>query len=164
MLELAIKHQTKLNEKFLNLCSSGSNYLKYYIIDDWCDYNIKISDSSWDKLQYVSVDKEGNVLGYIKADVGRPTRILNNFALVNLTGKANLTFSKDILNFIDLCFKERKFIKMEFNVIVGNPAEKIYDKFIKKCGGSVVGTLHKSSMLHDGKYYDKKLYEILREE
>jgi hypothetical protein len=49
-------------------------------------------------------------------------------------------------------------------VVVGNPAERLYDRVINKYGGRIVGIKEKSTKLIDGLYYDVKLYEIFKED
>ena len=67
--------------------------------------------------------------------------------------------------FRKIWFKEKyNFRKLNFYVIAGNPAEKAYDKMIKRYGGRVVGYRRKNTRLFDGKYYDEKLYEVMRED
>ena len=68
------------------------------------------------------------------------------------------------LTFIVHLLKERRFYKMNWSVIVGNPAERMYDKFIAKHGGRVVGTYRRDTLLCDGEFYDRKAYELLSEE
>ena len=40
----------------------------------------------------------------------------------------------------------------------------MYDKFISKYGGRIVGIKQKDTMLFDGKLYDTKMYEIFTED
>jgi hypothetical protein len=53
---------------------------------------------------------------------------------------------------------------MRFGVIVGNPIEKTYDKLIEKYGGKICGYAKEDIKLFDGKLYDLKNYEIMRED
>lgn len=74
----------------------------------------------------------------------------------------NVTFSKDFYKFLTDLFDIHKFNKIEWQVAIGNPAEKMYDKIVKKYDGRVVGIEHESTKFDDGNYYDVKEYEILR--
>ena len=40
----------------------------------------------------------------------------------------------------------------------------MYDKYIEKYGGRIVGIFKEDVRLYDGEYYDHKYYEIFREE
>lgn len=55
-------------------------------------------------------------------------------------------------------------MKIEFFVIVGNPVEKMYDRFVKKHGGRITGIRKKSVKIWTGEYCDEKLYEILKDD
>ena len=47
---------------------------------------------------------------------------------------------------------------------MGNPIEKMYDKYINKYGGRIIGINKQSTKLQDENYYDVKYYEIFRED
>lgn len=86
---------------------------------------------------------------------------VTGIAAINFKG-VNITFSKDFYQFLTDLFEVHKFNKIEWQVAIGNPAEKIYDKIIKKYGGNIVGIQHESTKFDDGKYYDVKEYEMLK--
>ena len=65
---------------------------------------------------------------------------------------------------IDQMFTKFNFRKKSFFVIVGNPIEKTYDKFVSRYGGRIIGVKKQHVKLTDGKYYDKKMYEIFRDD
>jgi len=87
---------------------------------------------------------------------------VSSLGIINFYDK-NLTFSRDLYKFLKDLFEKYNFRKIEFNVVIGNPIEKMYDKYIDKYGGSIVGIRKESTRLQDGKYYDVKIYEIFRE-
>lgn len=43
------------------------------------------------------------------------------------------------------------------------PAEKHYDRLIERVGGRIVG-VYKNDIFINGEFYDKKLYELTRDE
>lgn len=53
---------------------------------------------------------------------------------------------------------------LDFGVVIGNPAEKIWDKTIKKLNGKVVGYYKRDVKLIDNKLYDMKVYEVMKED
>lgn len=75
-----------------------------------------------------------------------------------------LQFGKDLVQVIKDIFYKYNFRKLTFTVFVGNPIEKSYDKMVNKYGGRIVGIQKKHTRLQDGKYYDEKIYEIMRED
>lgn len=120
-----------------------------------------MATDSWNKLQFVSIDKNDNVIGYLTAYLERSMDKVTGIAAINFKD-VNVTFSKDFYKFLTDLFDIHKFNKIEWQVVIGNPAEKMYDKIINKYGGRVVGIEHESTKFDDGKYYDVKEYEILR--
>lgn len=136
---------------------------KYYNAMNYWDYEIKLSASSWDDIAMVSVDKDGSILGMLHATIGRCANKISNVGIINF-GETSYTFSKDLYLFLDSLFTNYTFRKIEWTVVIGNPAEKMYDKIIAKYGGRIVGTEKESVMLENGEYCDLKLYEMFKED
>lgn len=111
----------------------------------------------------VSVDKEDNIHGYVCAYIERECNKVCGLAAINFYD-LNFTFSKDFYIFLTDLFNKYKFNKIEWCVVIGNPAEKMYDRIVKKYGGNIVGVKHQSTILHDGILYDEKFYELFRED
>lgn len=147
-------------------CSStlieNEDKYKFYNFSSWWNgQEISTDISEWDTISRVSVG-DNKVLGYMSADISRDTLNIDNLRLINFNlNTISLTFIKDVKTFIDYLFSVRKFRKMSFKVAVGNPSERLYDKFVEKYEGRVVGTYTKHIKLIDGKYYDVKLYEVM---
>ena len=94
----------------------------------------------------------------MKAYLDRDYMIITELSLVNYS-QTYVEFYSDFIEFIRRLVRVG-FRKICFSVIVGSPAERTYDRFVKRYGGRIVGT-HKSHVkLIDGKYYDLKLYEV----
>ena len=53
---------------------------------------------------------------------------------------------------------------MEWTVVIGNPIEKMYDRFCRKAGGRIVGIRRDAVMLMNREYADEKIYEIFRDD
>lgn len=73
---------------------------------------------------------------------------------------AYTVFVRDVLFMIDMLFKEYNKEYIQFSVITGTKQEKIYDKYIEKIGGRIIGTFHKSVRNSTGVIGDQKWYEI----
>ena len=134
---------------------------KYYNNGNYWYYKIELNDSSWDKIQMVSVDEDDNIIGYLSACVCRSSNKVSAIGAINFYD-LNITFSKDIYKFLTDLFDKYNFKKIEWYVVVGNPAEQMYDRIIKKYGGRVVGIRRESTVLHDGTYCDEKEYELFQ--
>jgi hypothetical protein len=111
----------------------------------------------------VSVDKDDKIIGYFSAGISRQTNNVTNIGAINFYN-LNLIFSKDFYIFLTELFTKYNFNKIEWRVVIGNPAEKIYDKIIQKYGGRVVGTKHETTVLQDGTYCDEKEYELFKKD
>ena len=157
MLEIAFVHQDALNKAWQR-CIHNERF-KFYNFGSHFGYEIKCSDSTWDCLQMVSVNKTGDIIGYLSASLDRANDKVSAIGALNFFD-INLTFSKDFRNFLDELFTVHRFRKIEWFVVVGNPAEAMYDKIVKKYGGRITGLERESVRLYDGAYYDVKSYEL----
>lgn len=159
MVSLAVKYQEKLKGLF-----TTTIFDEKYMFYNGCSYydEYKSADTTWNKHEFVSIDSKGNVLGYIKYSIDRDSRNCNNLQIVNFSDN-RITFGIDTMTILDEIFTKFKFNKLSYCVVVGNPIEKTYDKLTSKYGGRIVGFKESDVMLMDGKYYDMKMYEILKD-
>ncbi len=156
MLKFAIEYQEKLIAADIKTWLNP--YFKYF--NDAWNEKITVEDNDWNRIQMVSVDKQDNVIGYFKVDVNRAQNNLCGLVVANFASKCNPTFSKDFYHFLSYLFVDRGFHRLEWNVIIGNPIEKMYDKFCKKIGGNIIGVAHDATMLQNHQYADMKYYEV----
>ncbi len=135
---------------------------KYLFYHNGCYYEEFLpEESTVNDHQFVSVAR-CDVIGFIGYSVDRAANVVFDLNIINFTDD-KITFSKDVMQAIDDIFCKFNFNKIEFNVYIGNPAEKMYDKFINKCGGRIVGTYTKHCKLADGRLYDLKMYELFKD-
>lgn len=109
----------------------------------------------------VSVDKSNNVIGFLSAEIYRMVNKVSSIGAINFYN-TNVVFSRDFYKFLTELFDVHNFNKIEWEVSMGNPAERMYDKIINKFGGRVVGIRHEAVKLHDGIVCDVKEYEIFK--
>ncbi|MDU5208011.1 MAG: hypothetical protein E6182_18810 [Clostridioides difficile] len=159
MLKLAKLYEEDLNLKFIN-CINNPHFK--YLMGSWSEYKIELGTNNWDYFQYVSVDRNDNIIGYLEGRVDRTANYVWGLEFVNFTQNTNLTFSKDCKAFFDLIFETYKFNKVNWCVFVGNPAEEIYDKFIERYKGRIVGVYKDDFYTYDRELCDKKAYELMR--
>jgi hypothetical protein len=162
MLKPAYPYKEKLQKAYNKIVFD--DFYKFYNNSQWWSHEFTLMNDSWKSLEFVSVDSNDEVIGFLKADIEHPEGYISGLGAMNLTNKANYCFSKDLDQFLKDLFVKFNFYKITFNVVVGNPIEKMYDKYIKKYGGKVVGYFKQHVMLQDGKLYDRKYYEIFRED
>jgi hypothetical protein len=136
---------------------------KFYNASNYYNFNLELSNDTWNYIDYVSVDKDDKIRGFLSAKIDRCNEYVSSLRVINFYDM-NYTFSKDFHQFLNELFTKHNFRKVVFGVVVGNPAEKMYDKYISKYGGRIVGTYKEDIRLYDGKYYDYKVYEIFKNE
>jgi hypothetical protein len=158
MLELAYANREELQKKFLEIAFQEK--YKYYNFTPYTDYEYKASDSSWASLEFVS-KKDGIIIGYLSAKIAREINAITSLKVVNFYDK-NIEFSRDFHRFLTDLFVKYCFRKINFCVAIGNPAEQMYDKYIRKYNGRIVGIYRDDTKLWDDQYCDVKLYEIMR--
>jgi len=161
MLKIAYTYKDKLQEVY-NTIVFNDKY-KYYNNSIYWSYEVKLSQDSWNNIEMVSVDKNNNVRGFFRASISRESDKISALGIMNFYDKS-VTFSKDLYQFLSDLFIKYNFRKIEFTVVIGNPAEKMYDRIMKKYGGRIVGVEKLSTKLVDGLYYDVKYYEIFKED
>lgn len=160
MLVPAINYSCQLTEKFNEIWFDDK--YKYFNFASYYD-SFKVDDSSWNKHQFVSIDNNGNIIGYIGYNVDRQTYSCNGLGIVNFTDN-KIIFGKDLRQALVDIFEKYKFRKLNFSVLIGNPIEKTYDKLIEKYNGRIVGIYFEDIKLMDGEFYNKKSYEIFRDD
>lgn len=161
ILKPALLYKEKLNKTYGEIIFKDK--YKYYNYDSYWNYTLQLSENSWNEIEMVSIDRNDNVIGFLRAGILRDSNKISSLGIVNFYNK-NVIFAKDLYQFLNDLLVKFNFRKIEFLVVIGNPAEKMYDKYIKKYNGNIVGIKKESAKLQDGKYYDVKLYEIFRED
>lgn len=160
MLDLAIKHASQLQYKYINIINTPK--FKYYMSSPIIEYELPIYTNSQDRLQFVSLLETGEVIGYFGAKLNLLTNTAYDLEIINFVDK-NSTFTSDLFNFVDTLYKDYGVDRVVFNVIIGNPAEKLYDRLMNTCGGRVIGVFKNDVRLPDGKLYDVKYYEMFKD-
>ena len=159
MLDNARKYTAEVKAKFMDVWYDEK--YKYYFCD-WHNAH-EMDDNDWTHMYFVSMDKDGNVLGYISYSIERVSGYAHRFGVINFSDD-KITFGMDLRQVIDDIFCKFNLQRMEFDVVCGNPVEKSYDKMVAKHGGRVIGVKRRATTLMDNKLYDSKSYEILRED
>ena len=160
MIDLAINHEDELRKKFRSTWFSEK--YKFWTCTNYHE-DFKLAESTWVDHQFVSLDSSGKVIGYISYSIDRADDLVYGLSIINFTDN-KVTFGIDVGNVIQDIFEKFHFRKLNFIVVVGNPIESTYDRMIEKYHGRIVGVQKKQVRLFDGRFYDKKLYEILLED
>lgn len=157
MLEPAQLYEGVLKEKF---CRIAYDPFYMYSQSGYAD-EYTSSKSNWSKHEFVSLDSNGKIIGYIGYDVYQKDRTAEGMVAINFTG--SVEFGGDLLKAIDDIFCKYNFRKLCFSVYIGNPIEDTYDRLVNTYGGYIVGVKKKHTRLLDGNFHDLKMYEIFRD-
>jgi hypothetical protein len=163
MLELAYLNQQQLQEIYAQKITSKTN--KYYFFESYYDYILQIDKDESKKIQYVSKDAEGNIIGYAGAWVNRTHNIIERAEIINFTEKPKIEGSRDLFDFLEIVLIKKNFRKIMFYVAEENPAARMYERFIDYSEGigRKVGILKEHYILNDGKKYDVVVFEIFKD-
>lgn len=92
MLDLAIKYKEELQKKLVDTWFTDK--YKFVHADVYCDEE-KIEENTWNKHQFVSLDKDGNVIGYIKYNVNRSDNSCSGLCIYNFSDN-KIVFGMDL--------------------------------------------------------------------
>lgn len=121
---------------------------------------IGVDENTWERVQFVSLNNSGEVIGYLGYAVDREGRYVSNLWIINFTD--DKSFGIDVMRMVKDIFEKYRYRKIVFFVIKGNPVEPKYDRLVEHYGGRVIGIYKEHVMLPDGRLYDEKVYEIFR--
>lgn len=157
MLDFAINHVEELQYRYRQAIQSEKNM--YYFTCPIIQFDLNIDTDNANILQFVSV-ADGVVHGYFDCNINRLTNKVHNLSIIRF-GDTDI-FRPDLFHLFYKLFMEYNFNYIAWNVVVGNPAEALYDYIVDKYGGRIVGTFEQDVMLPNGKLYDLKFYEFSR--
>jgi len=162
MLGLAINHLSELQDRYR--ATLFDERYKFYQRTPGFEYFIPLANNCSDGVQFVSMNCNGEVIGYLSAKFNRLTRTAYDLEAIKFIPDRDLCFSQDMGAFDIKLFNEFGMNRLVWSVVVGNPAEKFYDSLTEICGVRIVGTFRDEVMLSDGRLYDLKYYEVLKED
>ena len=161
MLDYAYFHQVKLKQTWAKVAMDPR--FKFIAPGSYTNLDFDLKFNSFSRLQLVSLSDKGEIIGYIDAAVDREAYYAYGLWTINMPEQPNDTFTNDIAEFLRRLFLTWNFQKLKFSVVVGDPSEIMYDELVPKYNGKVIGVHQRDIRLPDGKLYDMKLYEFLRE-
>ena len=157
MLKPAQLYRDELKQKLME-CWDNPKY-DYYFNGEYQEFDVP-TDRYW-RSDYVCINSKGEIVGYFAYCRNDIARSLSHFGLISFTDNGALLMH-DCIARIDKLVSEGLH-RIEWWAIVGNPANKIYEKLIRRYGGTVTGHMH-DCYYFGGKYHDSIMYEILFEE
>lgn len=158
---LARASQYKESLKSIVMKSIDDPYYDY-LWSNYTDFDMDVKDSNYYKQQWVSLENGCYVVGYLEAEIDRACNCVSSIVIANFCKNKNTTFALDLKEFFLRLFFRYNYHKVNFSVVVGSRNEKIYDKFISRYGGRIVGIFRNHKVLQDGSIRDMKYYEITK--
>lgn len=114
------------------------------------------------EYQYAIVDTKDKLIGFLTYYIDFYAGNMSRFGLISFD-RGNVLIGKSVYDEIERCIKEYHLHRVEWRMIGGNPAERGYDKFLKKHNGTK-HTLKDAVRDVYGKYHDDVIYEIVLED
>ena len=154
MLYPAQLYREELKRKLIS-CWYNPKY-DWYFMDEYRNFEVP-NDTEW-RRDFVHLDKNGEVDGFFSYHLDISAKSVSQFGLVS--------FSDNGAGFVKDCIDHMKQVianglhRAEWWAVDGNPANKLYESFIKKYGGTIAGRLHDCNYFK-GKYHDSVIYEII---
>jgi hypothetical protein len=158
MIKSAHLYKEQLEKKIYESWYSLQNQYWNGSCSDWM---IKLSEDNWSQHQFVTVDKNDNVTGYITYSVDHQSLKAYCWGIISFV-KGNLYFAQDLYQAIHDIFYKYNLNKIEFCAYTDNPVINAYRNFIGKVGGTIIGIHHESTMLLDHKLHDTEEFEIMK--
>lgn len=154
MLRPAILYKEELEKKFAEELYTDRYFMFSGYPYDNVPHEIK---AKHDSFSLASVE-DGRVVGYIGYNINPMLNEASNFGLYAFE-PWNATFMRDIKDEMRKIL--RRYRRIEWRMVGGNPIEKAYDSFCERHGGHK-HTLHDATRDIDGNYRDTVIYEIVR--
>ncbi len=155
MLKPALLYEAELKRKFAEIMFDDK--YEYYFLDG---FQIpEIADNTYDQHQFVSVDKSGNVIGYITYSINGRAWYAYELGIINFTDNI-MTFGNDVKTAIRDIFVKYHFNKLVFGAVKNNSITEKYIKYIKKYHGRQVGIYKNHIKLCSGTECDYVTFEL----
>lgn len=162
MLRTAQLYKVQLEEEILKTWHDP-DYMYYH--SGTGSTVLQLAKNNYERHDFVSVNNDGKILGYISYNVSWCSMVASNFGIIRFDKQ---TFSKDfvidILEVISNIFNKYNLNKIEWFCYADNPVIHSYRKFVQKYGGRECGYVRQSAKLIDGKLHDYALFELMKDE
>ncbi len=160
MLKAAQLYEDELQKKNIEAWYKSENI---YWNGGPYDSVINLKEDNYDCHQFVSVDKNNNVIGYICYEINWAVMSAGSFGIISFD-KGNIEFARDIYTAICNLFEIYHVNRIAWTCYVDNPAIRGYRNFVKKHGGRECAYYRQNAKLMDGRLHDSVEFEILAEE
>lgn len=155
MLYPAQLYREELKRKLIE-CWYKPEY-DYYFCGEYSEFSVP--DTTMWRRDFVHLGVDGEVDGYFSYQYHDTANSASQFGLISFTSNG-AALMRDVMAHIDMLISQGLH-RVEWWVVQDNErAAGIYEKIIKRYGGSVAGHMHDCTYF-GGKYHDSILYEII---
>lgn len=113
---------------------------------------------------FASVDSAGGLVGIIGYKIHEDPNAVAGLYILRFPGTSKAVFGRDLLQAVDDVFRKFGHNRLSYGVVIGNPAERMYDRWTARLGGRTEGLQRQAATNLAGNLCDFKEYAILREE
>ena len=160
MLKPAQLYTDQLRKEILKTWYMPENI---YWNGSYWDSLVDIPEDNANKHCFVSVDRQGRLIGYICYAVDWAAMSADGFGIISFD-KGNMEFIKDIYEAVSDIFAKYHMNRISWFCYADNPATRGYRNFIRRHGGRECGHYRQYAKLRDGKLHDSVMFEILADE
>lgn len=160
MIKPAQLYLDELNEKYVN--TWYDDRYKFFFRCGWSS-QITLPDNNYNSHDFVSVDPNDNVIGYMHYQIDRDANSCDDFGLISFD-PGNVLFIRDVKRVVDDIFLRYNINRITWTCFEDNPAIKAYRCFIRRFGGVECGRFREDAKLSDGKRHNSIAFEILQRE
>ena len=160
MLDLSIKYEEQLHY-LLAKCSLDPYYM-YWFGQGGYNYHALEKSTSTER-NFVSLDKDGNIVGNISYYIDTTARRACSFGFISFD-PGNSILIRDMYECIADIFEKYHMNTMSWCAYTDNPVINSYRRICKKLGGREVGVDRQVTVLLDGKLHDSTSFDVIKEE
>lgn len=161
MLRIANEYEEELRRR-LRAASIDPRYM-YYFGGPGSDGLDRLTDNTIWGRNFVSVDKEGKLIGYIAYSVDAFSERAHGFVFISFD-IGNLSFIKDAQQVVVDIFEKYHLNSLSWFGYADNPVIGSYQRLCKMMGGRQSGYDREIVKLLDGKLHDSITFEVLSRE
>lgn len=159
MLKPAILYKEEIQKNFQKYYYTQDMFYETGCFENWCP-NLDTDNESL--FNWAIVDSKDNLIGFLSYSIDFYSSNMSRFGLISFD-RGNIIVGKSVFDEIERCIKEYHLHRVEWRMVGGNHAERGYDHFLKRYGGTK-HILKDALKDRQGKYHDDIIYEIIIQE
>lgn len=161
MLKIANEYEEELR-RLLLAASLEPRYMYYFSGPGGNEFERLSENTTWGR-NFVSVDSDGKLLGYIAYSIDAYSERAHSFGFISFD-IGNLIVVRDAQKVIKDIFEKYRLNSMCWHGYADNPVIGSYRRLCAKMGGRECGYQRESVKLLDGRLHDTVSFEVLKRE